>query len=146
MKWTGGIPKWKHNRIHESLIKKFGKASKCEGESCTNPNPKRYEWALKKGHQYSKSKDDYLELCPSCHRKYDFNEVIRKKLQDRKQGQSNNRSKLTTSNVISIYKSIESGKTNKEIAKKHGVHPSTIYDIKRGKRWPKLFNQYNSIK
>lgn len=57
--------------IHTFLIKNHGNATKCENPRCQFKNPKRFEWALKKGKIYSKNIKDYIQLCPSCHRKYD---------------------------------------------------------------------------
>lgn len=45
------------------------------------------------------------------------------------------RTKLTQAQVQSIKSEISSGKTNKEIAQMHGVSPSTICDIKKGRIW-----------
>ena len=61
-------------RIHNWLNYNHGKAIKCENEKCTSVNPKRFEWALLKGKDYAKDRNNYIQLCPSCHRKYDFTE------------------------------------------------------------------------
>lgn len=77
---------WKGNNVgyyglHHWIRKTFGSAKKCENKKCKYPRknaagntikePKRYEWALKKGKKYTRNKKDYFQLCPSCHRKYD---------------------------------------------------------------------------
>jgi len=64
---------------HRDLKKRYGNASCCENKDCKSVNPKRYEWALRKGHTYSSDRKDYIQLCPSCHRKYDFTESTRLK-------------------------------------------------------------------
>lgn len=64
-------------RCHAAIRRKHGSASKCENPDCTHQNPKRFEWALRKGHQYSPNIQDYIQLCVSCHRKYDFTESQR---------------------------------------------------------------------
>jgi hypothetical protein len=64
-------------RIHEWLIRHHGKATKCENELCKSRAPKRFEWALLKGKDYKKDRNNYIQLCPSCHRKYDYTEVQR---------------------------------------------------------------------
>lgn len=135
---VNGISKWKHTKIHKKLIAKYGNAKLCESSNCDSVSPKRFEWALKRGHQYSTNKEDYLQLCPSCHRKYDFNEDIRAKLSSLKKGQLHNRSKLTNQDVHTIMEMINSGEQNKTIAAKFNVNNSTISDIKRGKRWSSL--------
>jgi len=66
-------------RIHAWLIYNHGKATKCENENCKSVNPKRYEWALLKGEDYKKDRNNFIQLCPSCHRKYDFTEEQRSK-------------------------------------------------------------------
>lgn len=67
-------------RIHNWLNYHHGKATKCENEFCKSVNPKRFEWALLKGKDYKKDRNNFIQLCPSCHRKYDFNEDTRKKM------------------------------------------------------------------
>lgn len=78
-KVRGGIPSMEYDRIHQYISTHFGKAHKCDNENCDSKHPKRYEWALKKGHRYSKYIEDYVQLCPSCHRKYDYKEEYRVK-------------------------------------------------------------------
>jgi len=56
---------------HMWLKYHYGKASMCENTYCPHPNPKRFEWALKKGFKHERKRENYLQLCPSCHAKYD---------------------------------------------------------------------------
>jgi len=135
MKLVGGIPKSKHNGFHRKLIKENGNALKCEMETCSHVNPKRFEWALKKGHSYSSNPIDYIQMCVSCHRKYDFNEEIRAKLIAKKVGELHNKAKLKELQVLDILGMIKSGMKNKDIASIYSLDPSTISDIKRGKIW-----------
>ncbi len=72
--FIGGIPRDEHVRLHQKLRKFYGSASKCENEDCQIKSPKRFEWALRKGHIYSDKAEDYIQLCCSCHRKYDMKE------------------------------------------------------------------------
>ncbi len=53
---------------HMWILKYWGKADHCD--FCHKENVSRYEWA-NKYHGESRNKDDYLQLCPSCHRKFD---------------------------------------------------------------------------
>jgi len=69
-----------YNNCHAYINRKYGKASKCENPECEYENPKRFEWALLKGREYSKDINDYIQLCPSCHRYYDFTEEKRNNL------------------------------------------------------------------
>ncbi len=71
-------PKWKGDNVHYITFHKwlsyhYGKASICENMECPHKNPKRFEWALVHGKTHSKNKDNYMQLCCSCHRKYDIN-------------------------------------------------------------------------
>ena len=61
-----------YNNCHAYINRHYGKANKCENSECDFENPKRFEWALLKDKEYSKNIEDYIQLCPSCHRKYDF--------------------------------------------------------------------------
>jgi hypothetical protein len=65
--------------IHIWLKTNFGKADKCENLeenilsfNCSKKS-KNYEWAKKKGSEYTRFMKDYYNLCVSCHRKYDLN-------------------------------------------------------------------------
>jgi CRISPR/Cas system-associated protein Cas10 (large subunit of type III CRISPR-Cas system) len=75
-------------RAHAWLIYWYGRAERCENKKCTYENPKRYEWALIKGEKYEKKRDNYMQLCPSCHRKYDFTEEQREKMSNARKGKS----------------------------------------------------------
>lgn len=70
----GGIEmtKAEYDTIHKYLTAHYGLATKCENPYCKSISPKRYEYALIKGRIYSKDISDYIQLCPSCHRKYDY--------------------------------------------------------------------------
>lgn len=62
-----------YRTIHNWLIRHFGKASCCEGSNCSGKSNK-YDWALKKGFSYDKNREHFLQLCVSCHKKYDMTE------------------------------------------------------------------------
>jgi hypothetical protein len=76
---------WKGNKVgysalHRWLDRNFGVPNKCDNIDCIYPRkdsdgklmifPSRYEWSNKKGN-YSRNREDWWMLCPSCHRKYD---------------------------------------------------------------------------
>lgn len=71
-----------YRALHHWIIRMYGKATKCENESCFYPRfskrgvwmekPMRYEWANISG-KYRRHRDDYKQMCPSCHRMYDSN-------------------------------------------------------------------------
>lgn len=71
-----------YSNVHIWLAKTYGKASKCENDKCENIAPKRYEWALKRGFSYEKNINNFLQLCPSCHRKYDYSEKQRNRMKE----------------------------------------------------------------
>lgn len=63
------VGKKEHSSIHAWLRHRHGAASECE--HCNNKD-KKYEYALKHGCEYKKDRNNYLMLCRSCHRKYDY--------------------------------------------------------------------------
>lgn len=73
-------PEWKGDKAsyaakHMWIRNKYGKAIICQNPNCTYKNPKRYEWAnISK--EYKRNKNDYIQLCPSCHRKWDMGKLI----------------------------------------------------------------------
>lgn len=73
-------------RIHNWLSYHHGKANKCENENCKSVSPKRFEWALLKGKDYEKNRNNYIMLCPSCHRKYDITIEQRNKMSQSAKG------------------------------------------------------------
>ena len=58
----------KYANIHQWLLRKYGKASKCEKGD--EHQGKRFEWACVG--VYEKNRDMFIQLCPSCHRKMDY--------------------------------------------------------------------------
>ena len=52
-----------------SWLRRFEKNGRCE--HCSSTDKKRYEWALIKGCAYEKRRENFIELCVSCHRQYD---------------------------------------------------------------------------
>ena len=74
---------WKGNKagyraFHCWIRKHFGKANKCENRNkqilsfnCSGKS-NNFEWAKIQGRRCSRKKSDYIQLCISCHRKYDF--------------------------------------------------------------------------
>lgn len=59
--------------VHYWLIKKYGKATKCESLECKNKS-QNFEWALIRGCDYIKDVSKFIQLCTSCHRLYDMTE------------------------------------------------------------------------
>ena len=65
-KWKGD--KVGYDALHDWVKRQKGKAKKCE--HCGTKTAKRYEWA-NIDHEYRRNVDDFIELCPKCHRKHD---------------------------------------------------------------------------
>ena len=61
----------KYRKLHHWLVNNYGYANKCESVDCNHNNPKRFEWALIYGKNYEYNRENFIMLCPSCHRKYD---------------------------------------------------------------------------
>ncbi|MFZ2152271.1 MAG: hypothetical protein WAV09_04145 [Minisyncoccia bacterium] len=69
--------------MHQWLRRKFGKANKCENQSCKYPRknangkiifyPTRFEWAIIHGNEHDHERENYIQLCKSCHVRYDLN-------------------------------------------------------------------------
>ncbi len=74
-----------YGSIHDWIKAQFGIATKCENPDCKYPRkskngiiqaPKRFDWALRKGRKYEDRKpDSFIQLCRSCHKKYDYDET-----------------------------------------------------------------------
>lgn len=56
--------------IHKWLVKQFGNANKCERKQCYKRNF-IYQWALRKGKNYERKRENFIQLCKSCHSIYD---------------------------------------------------------------------------
>ncbi len=64
-----------YQAIHIWLRQKYGKASKCENSDCKFENPSRYEWASIVECP-KRRKEDFKQLCPSCHRRLDYGNLV----------------------------------------------------------------------
>ena len=67
-----GISEFKCKNIHDWIRENYGSANKCSNPDCKYNKPKRYEWALIHGKKYERNVENFIQLCPSCHRKYDY--------------------------------------------------------------------------
>lgn len=67
-KFTGAIG---YGTLHDWIKKNYGKANKCEMKECPAKS-KTFDWALKEGCKYELKIENYLQLCRSCHKKYDY--------------------------------------------------------------------------
>ena len=55
--------------LHNWVRNKLGSPSRCE--FCGTLKAKKFEWC-NKDHKYKRNLNDWLRLCTSCHRKYDY--------------------------------------------------------------------------
>lgn len=65
--------------IHAWVRRHYGGADHCENPKCEGKSI-LFEWALKKGETYRRSRAAFVSLCRSCHRKMDFTESTRLKV------------------------------------------------------------------
>ena len=82
IKWIDNGYWLKDNKFENFLPKKEYReviGNKCENPKCKYKNPKRYEWASI-SRESLRDKNDYIQLCPSCHRRYDINKLTLKQL------------------------------------------------------------------
>ena len=59
-----------YHGVHAWLRRHFGNASICEGMDCRQ-NSSEYNWALIKGKRHERKRENYMQLCRSCHALYD---------------------------------------------------------------------------
>jgi hypothetical protein len=64
-----------YGAIHDWLRNKFGKSNHCENKKCESINPKMYVWAKLKNKKYERKRENFIQLCQSCHVKYDKNKL-----------------------------------------------------------------------
>ena len=74
-----GTPITEYQAIHHWLKINYGRASKCESKECVGKS-QNYQWAKKTGKVYARRRSHFLQLCRSCHSKYDFTEEMRRKI------------------------------------------------------------------
>ena len=58
-----------YHALHAWVIRHRGSPSICE--HCGTTTAKRFEWA-NRDHEYNRNLDDFIRLCTSCHRRYDY--------------------------------------------------------------------------
>lgn len=61
-----------YHTLHRWVAQNKGRPKKCE--HCGTTKKKVYDWA-NADHKYARNLDDYIRLCRSCHRKYDYEMV-----------------------------------------------------------------------
>lgn len=76
-------PSWKgdrasYNAIHMWLRDNFGSAHMCEIKATWHSS--KFEWALRKGRSHGHKRENYIQLCTSHHRTYDYTIERREKI------------------------------------------------------------------
>lgn len=71
--------KWKGNRVgyhalHDWIRDNYGRPTKCENKTCPRTSSS-YQWSNVSG-QYKRHKEDWQQLCASCHKKYDYRPTL----------------------------------------------------------------------
>lgn len=117
--------------VHAYLVSHFPKTCLCEecGERA------KTQHALIRGRQYSRNREDYRELCPRCHARYDQG------------GELNSQAKLTWSQVREIrsrYRPSRGGGgpgagrkegSSRALAEEYGVSHGVILKIIHNEKW-----------
>ena len=80
-----GISAKRYHQVHHWLRKNYGKAKKCEDMFCRGKS-KIYNWALIPGKKYEEIRENFKQLCRSCHAKKDLTEAGRKHLSEVRKG------------------------------------------------------------
>lgn len=68
-----------YGTIHQWLIRNYEKRE-CEHCGKKKSDGWKLHYALKKGKQYERKRGNFSILCASCHKKYDYTEVTKRKL------------------------------------------------------------------
>jgi hypothetical protein len=56
-----------YSAVHKWLRRKYGNADSCENGCTKGP----FHWALRRGSNYLKDRNNFKKLCVGCHHKYD---------------------------------------------------------------------------
>jgi len=126
-----------YRTIHQWLAKKYSKADKCTCTTCTKKS-KTFEWALKKGCEYAKNKDNFIQMCKSCHAKYDGVKPVRTIHDNYSKGEKFCKSKLKDIQVRVIKHILKEkwyGIRKVDIATFFDVKYTTIASIEYGQSW-----------
>lgn len=100
-----GVSDSLYAEIHYWLKRKYGVATKCEDKNCTGKS-KNFNWAKKRDKKYEFRRNNFLQLCRSCHSKYDFTErtieLMRQKNKNTNKTHCCKGHKFTTENTFAL--------------------------------------------
>lgn len=134
-----------YDAIHLWLKYHYGKADHCVNPECPKKS-KNYQWALKKGKTYEKNRDNFFQLCCSCHSKYDFTEEQREHLRAIKKGK-----KLHPNAYKALSKKLKGVPRTEEVKRKIGeankrLHTKLYKKVYQYSLRGRLLNTYPSVK
>jgi transposase-like protein len=120
--------------IHKWLKDNYGKANNCQ--HCGKLNAK-YHWALRKGFSYERNVENFIQLCISCHSKYDITEESKKKmsasqsrvLKGNKRAYGNQNRRLAEDKIKEVMDLRDLGLGCRRIAAMVGVNKTTVLNI-----------------
>lgn len=73
------IDRAKYASIHYWLKSKYGVATECSNKDCKGKS-KNFNWCLLRDKPYDWKRENFIQMCRSCHATYDVTESTRKKL------------------------------------------------------------------
>lgn len=117
-------PNWKgdsvgYKSLHEWVSRNWGKAEKCE--VCGVKDSVKYEWA-NLNNIYNRDRNNWKQMCCSCHQRYDNKINNLKEFIDKKQKEINKRNP----EIIKLY---QDGVKVSQIADKFNLSNVSIYRI-----------------
>lgn len=130
-----------YSSIHDWIDRRKGKASFCTFNKAHKST--KFEWASL-SHGFKRDVNDYISLCPSCHRKYDYTDEHRKNLSLAHMGHKpsmETRKKMGESRKrkVAMYdlkgKFIKMFSSTKEAAREMGCLASNISLVTTGRRF-----------
>ncbi len=121
------VTRRQYDSIHNWLRYYFGNATQCMSDTC-NGKSKRFEWALKPDMIYEKKRENFYQLCRSCHAKQDLTEDGRGRMSERAKLRDN-RKAVKAMNLANTGRK----KSKEEIEKLVARCSIPIFQIKDGK-------------
>ena len=70
-----------YNSLHWWIRRELGSANKCENPKCRNES-EWFVWALIKGKNYDRKKENFMQLCRKCHFDYDLTDEWKQKFNE----------------------------------------------------------------
>jgi hypothetical protein len=70
-----------YSTIHNWISRNYGKATKCELPDCKG-NCNVFHWALREGKVYVKKIENFMQMCASCHGRYDMTKETRERFSE----------------------------------------------------------------